>query len=78
LPATVCCRYLVGGELARDLAEAIAGCVLGSDSLDDIGRDRGGASRLCDGLGLRSSWPAALCEQPLYLVDAYLERATVL
>jgi hypothetical protein len=40
LRATVRRWYLVGCELACDLAEASAGGVFGSDAVDAIGRDR--------------------------------------
>jgi len=69
------CRHLVGGELARDLTETAAGGVLGPDSVDDVGRDLGGASGPRSWLRLRSSRLAALCEQPLQLVDRNQERA---
>jgi len=75
LRATVGCRYFLGGELARDLSEAAAGGVLGADSVDDIGRDDGGASKSRAGLRLRSGKLAALCEQPLQLVDRNQKRA---
>jgi len=39
------------------------------DSLDNICWDRGPASGGRPGLRLRASWAAALCEQPLQLVD---------
>jgi len=68
-------RYLVGGELARDLSETGAGGVLGPDSVDDVGRDLGGASGLRFWLRLCSSRLAALREQPLQLVDRYQTRA---
>lgn len=68
-------RYLIGGELARDLSETAAGGVLGPDSVDDVGRDLGGASGPPHGLRLRSSRLAALCEQPLQLVDWNQTRA---
>jgi hypothetical protein len=35
---------VVGGELPRDLSEAVAGGILDSDSIDDIDRERGVAS----------------------------------
>ena len=68
-------RYLVGGELARDLTETAAGGVLGPDSVDDIGRDDGGASGSRAGLRLCLSRLASICEQPLQLVDRNQTRA---
>lgn len=65
----MCCWYAVGDEFARDLGEAAAGGVLGSDSVDDVGGERGWASRPRRRTCLRSCLSPALGNEALDLVD---------
>jgi hypothetical protein len=65
----VCCRYLIGVELACDLTETSPGGMLGPDPVGGAGRDRGWASGARLGMLMRSSGPPSFPYHALQLVD---------